>query len=98
MLTVTSSYKMFILYLQIVEGAAYVNKGCHSEVDSYSAFWDNNKLSQTDLVRILAKHKVTDVYVCGVAYDVCVGWYSSHIYFPHITASSIQYYIKLLLC
>ena len=61
-----------------------MNKGCHSEVDSYSAFWDNNKLSQTDLVRILAKHKVTDVYVCGVAYDVCVGWYSSLIYFPHI--------------
>ncbi|XP_060554363.1 nicotinamidase-like [Ruditapes philippinarum] len=64
--------------LKIVEGASYVNKGCHSEVDSYSAFWDNNKLTQTDLVRILAKHKVTDVYVCGVAYDVCVGFTAFH--------------------
>lgn len=62
---------------QIVDGASYVNKGCHPEVDSYSAFWDNNKLSQTDLVRILAKQKVTDVYVCGVAYDVFVGLYCS---------------------
>lgn len=60
--------------LKIVDGAAYVNKGCHPEVDSYSAFWDNNKLSQTDLVRILSKQKVTDVYVCGVAYDVCVSF------------------------
>ena len=58
---------------QIVENSEVVNKGCHSEVDSYSAFWDNNKLSQTELVKILAKNKVTDVYVCGVAYDVCVG-------------------------
>ncbi|KAL4230997.1 hypothetical protein ACF0H5_011370 [Mactra antiquata] len=62
--------------LKIVENAVYVNKGCHPGVDSYSAFWDNNKLSQTELVRILAKHKVTDVYVCGVAYDVCVGFTS----------------------
>jgi len=52
-----------------------INKGCHSEVDSYSAFWDNNKLSQTELVKVLAEHKVTDVFVCGVAYEVCVGKY-----------------------
>lgn len=50
-----------------------MNKGTHPSVDSYSAFWDNNRQSQTDLVKILSKHKVTDVYVCGVAYDVCVG-------------------------
>ena len=66
--------------LQIVENKAIVNKGCHSEVDSYSAFWDNNKLSQTELVRILAKHHVTDVYVCGVAYDVCVGKAMGHTF------------------
>lgn len=67
------SYKQCHLCCQIVENSVEVKKGCHSEVDSYSAFWDNNKLSQTELVRILAEHKVTDVFVCGVAYDVCVG-------------------------
>ena len=61
------------MYLQIAEGSVVVYKGCHSEVDSYSAFWDNNKLTQTELVSILAKHRVTDVFLCGVAYDVCVG-------------------------
>ncbi|XP_069129306.1 nicotinamidase-like [Argopecten irradians] len=59
--------------LKFVEGGVIVNKGMKSDVDSYSAFWDNNKLTETDLVRILSKHKVTDVYLCGVAYDVCVG-------------------------
>ncbi|XP_033742330.1 nicotinamidase-like [Pecten maximus] len=59
--------------LKFVEGGVIVNKGMRSDVDSYSAFWDNNKLAETDLVRILSKHKVTDVYLCGVAYDVCVG-------------------------
>lgn len=64
--------------LKIAEGSVVVYKGCHSEVDSYSAFWDNNKLTQTELVSILAKHRVTDVFLCGVAYDVCVGYTSFH--------------------
>ena len=53
-----------------------VHKGTNPEVDSYSAFWDNHKLSQTELVSLLSKHHVTDVYVCGLAYDVCVGKFS----------------------
>lgn len=73
----SNSLLLFLFFMvfcfQVVENATVVEKGCHSEVDSYSAFWDNNKLSQTELVRILAEHKVTDVFVCGVAYDVCVG-------------------------
>lgn len=60
--------------LKCTDGGIIVNKGTHPSVDSYSAFWDNNRQSQTDLVKILSKHKVTDVYVCGVAYDVCVGY------------------------
>ncbi|XP_041359539.1 nicotinamidase-like [Gigantopelta aegis] len=64
--------------LKIVEGSYVVNKGTNPEVDSYSAFWDNNKLSQTELVNLLSKHHVTDVYVCGLAYDVCVGFTALH--------------------
>ena len=64
---------MLKLFFQCTDGGIIVNKGTHPSVDSYSAFWDNNRQSQTDLVKILSKHKVTDVYVCGVAYDVCVG-------------------------
>ena len=53
--------------------AVYVNKGTNSHIDSYSAFWDNKKLSQTELLQKLTKHGITDVYVCGLAYDICVG-------------------------
>lgn len=64
---------MYTLHLQVVDGAIHINKGTNSEIDSYSAFWDNKKLSQTKLVGELTKRKVTDVYICGLAYDVCVG-------------------------
>ena len=41
-------------------------------METYSAFFDNNSVNSTELLDILHKLKVTDVYVCGLAYDVCV--------------------------
>lgn len=41
-------------------------------METYSAFYDNNSINSTELLDILRKHDVTDVYVCGLAYDVCV--------------------------
>lgn len=58
---------------QIVENGIKVYKGTNPEVDSYSVFWDNKKLSDTSLIAQLKSRGVTDVYVCGIAYDVCVG-------------------------
>lgn len=51
-----------------------VYKGQHSDVDSYSAFFDNGKCNQTDLFLNLLKRGVTDVYVVGLAFDVCVAY------------------------
>lgn len=51
----------------------YVKKGCKSDIDSYSAFFDNCKLNETTLNADLKKHGITDLYVCGLAADVCVG-------------------------
>ena len=42
-------------------------------MDSYSAFFDNQKLSKTCLEELILKEEVTDLYVCGIATDVCVG-------------------------
>ena len=50
-----------------------IYKGINPNVDSYSAFFDNQKLSKTSLEDIIRKEGVTDVYVCGIATDVCVG-------------------------
>ncbi|CAG5124491.1 unnamed protein product [Candidula unifasciata] len=56
----------------------HLKKGTNSDVDSYSAFWDNEKLYKTQLSSILQDRHVTDVYICGLAYDVCVGHTAIH--------------------
>ena len=55
-----------------------VKKGCTPYIDSYSAFFDNKKLGQTELESLLRSRGVTDVYVCGIAYDVCVASTAYH--------------------
>ena len=50
-----------------------IHKGTNPDIDSYSAFWDNGKLAETSLADDLHKRNVTRVFVCGLAYDVCVG-------------------------
>lgn len=56
-----------------MDGAIKVYKGTNPEVDSYSVFWDNKKMERTTLDDQLQGKGVTDIYVCGLAYDVCVG-------------------------
>ena len=50
-----------------------IYKGVNPNVDSYSAFFDNQKLSKTSLEELMVKEDVTDLYICGIATDVCVG-------------------------
>ena len=49
-----------------------LQKGDNSEIDSYSAFFDNHKQSKTKLDDILCSHKIQEVHVCGLATDYCV--------------------------
>jgi nicotinamidase-related amidase len=56
----------------VVENAIKIYKGTNPDVDSYSLFWDNQKLTDTKLNSLLKQKNVTDLYLCGVAYDVCV--------------------------
>ncbi|KAN0050779.1 hypothetical protein ACTA71_003927 [Dictyostelium dimigraforme] len=49
-----------------------INKGMDIEIDSYSAFGDNDKKSKTELEGILKKHSIVNVFVCGLATDFCV--------------------------
>ncbi|XP_032799639.1 uncharacterized protein LOC116936568 [Daphnia magna] len=64
--------------VKVLDNGIFVHKGIHPDIDSYSAFWDNNKMSKTPLASLLQKKKITDLYVCGLAYDVCVGATASH--------------------
>ncbi|XP_012242998.1 uncharacterized protein LOC100747413 [Bombus impatiens] len=59
--------------LKIVDNAIKIYKGTNPEVDSYSVFWDNKKMMETSLSSQLQEKGATDIYICGLAYDVCVG-------------------------
>ena len=50
-----------------------VYKGIHSDIESYSSFFDNSKRAETQMRNVLQTKNITDVFVCGLALDVCVG-------------------------
>lgn len=58
--------------LKIADNSIYIFKGRDPSIDSYSAFFDNQKLSKTALDEDLKEKKVTHVFVCGLAFDYCV--------------------------
>lgn len=59
--------------LKVLGDSVKVYKGINPEIDSYSVFHDNQKMSETTLNAQLKAKGITDIYVCGLAYDVCVG-------------------------
>ncbi|WP_299254570.1 bifunctional nicotinamidase/pyrazinamidase [uncultured Lacinutrix sp.] len=51
---------------------AIFRKGTGINIDSYSAFYDNNYLKATGLSGYLKEKKVSQLYFCGLASDICV--------------------------
>ena len=49
-----------------------VQKGCDPDIDSYSGFFDNGRLKETELNAYLQAKGVTELYVLGLATDYCV--------------------------
>lgn len=60
--------------LKVTKDGCRVYKGLNKEVDSYSAFFDNDKMAETCLRKLLHDQNITSTYVCGVATDVCVNF------------------------
>jgi nicotinamidase/pyrazinamidase len=53
-----------------------IRKGFRPEIDSYSAFFENDKTTKTGLSGYLRDRGVTHVVLCGLATDFCV-YYSA---------------------
>ncbi|MEM8790094.1 MAG: bifunctional nicotinamidase/pyrazinamidase [Pseudomonadota bacterium] len=51
-----------------------VRKGFRAEIDSYSAFFENDHATPTGLAGYLRDRGVTDLVFTGLALDFCVGW------------------------
>ncbi|XP_022100337.1 nicotinamidase-like [Acanthaster planci] len=58
--------------LKFVKDSLVHLKGTDPDVESYSAFIDNKKRVNAALVADLKVRGVIDIYVCGLAFDVCV--------------------------
>lgn len=76
-------YLKLIFKKQFVDDGIKILKGTNPGIDSYSAFWDNKKYSCTELIDILKEKNITDVFICGIAYDFCVGKKSKKIFYLH---------------
>ncbi|MBS0642872.1 MAG: bifunctional nicotinamidase/pyrazinamidase [Proteobacteria bacterium] len=51
-----------------------IRKGCDRQIDSYSAFQENDRRTPTGLDGWLRQRGFTRLFLCGLATDFCVGW------------------------
>jgi nicotinamidase/pyrazinamidase len=60
--------------LQLTRAEMILRKGFRAEIDSYSAFFENDRTTATGLAGYLRERGLTRVFLCGLAYDFCVGF------------------------
>ncbi len=58
--------------LEVPHARLIVRKGIRKEVDSYSAFYENDWYTSTGLKECLNGIGVSRIYICGLATDYCV--------------------------
>ena len=58
--------------LETTKAEMIVRKGTRAEIDSYSAFYENDHTTATGLAGYLRERGVTRVFICGLAADYCV--------------------------
>jgi nicotinamidase/pyrazinamidase len=58
--------------LQVPHAALVLRKGYHRDIDSYSAFYENDRRTHTGLAGYLRERGLRRVFVAGLAFDFCV--------------------------
>ena len=58
--------------LQIAHAQLVLRKGYHRDIDSYSAFYENDRKTHTGLAGYLRERGFTRVALAGLAFDFCV--------------------------
>jgi len=58
--------------LQIPHAELVLRKGFHREIDSYSAFYENDRRTRTGLAGYLRQRGLRRIFVAGLAFDFCV--------------------------
>ena len=60
--------------LALARAELILRKGFRREIDSYSAFFENDRTTATGLAGYLRERALTRVFLAGLAYDFCVGY------------------------
>jgi nicotinamidase/pyrazinamidase len=60
--------------LNLTRAEMILRKGFRSNIDSYSAFFENDRRTPTGLAGYLRERELTRVFLAGLAYDYCVGY------------------------
>ena len=60
--------------LDLTEAQLILRKGFHPQIDSYSAFFENDRSTPTGLYGYLVERGLKRVFLAGLAYDYCVGY------------------------
>jgi nicotinamidase/pyrazinamidase len=60
--------------LRLTRAELILRKGFGREIDSYSAFFENDRTTATGLAGYLRERSLTRVFLAGLAYDYCVGY------------------------
>ena len=60
--------------LNTTKSQVIIRKGFRPEIDSYSAFYENDHETKTGLTGYLKTRGITDLYTVGLATDFCVKW------------------------
>jgi nicotinamidase/pyrazinamidase len=58
--------------LTIPHAALVLRKGIRRTIDSYSAFYENDRKTPTGLVGYLRERNLTHIFLAGLAFDFCV--------------------------
>jgi nicotinamidase/pyrazinamidase len=60
--------------LQLPQAELILRKGFRPHIDSYSAFFENDRSTPTGLAGYLRERSLNRVFLAGLAYDYCVGY------------------------
>lgn len=60
--------------LRLPQAELILRKGFRRRIDSYSAFFENDRWTPTGLAGYLQERNLTRVFLVGLAYDFCVGY------------------------
>ena len=60
--------------LHLTKAELILRKGFRPQIDSYSAFYENDRVTATGLGGYLRDRGLTRVFLAGLAYDFCVGY------------------------